>query len=148
MLELHAHAHPPFAPAPLRCGMLSRSRRTSYYNSLKRRSNDAKQAAIASSQRVTSLVQIVPKVSLGRLALAGATLGPLLDGIHGTVHLLEYKVGLAASTACVATCLIDRAGPIIIKCSFHCKRLFIPQDRKSPRCLEADHIDQVATAAL
>lgn len=32
------------------------------------------------------------KQLLGGLALAGAIQGPLLDGIHGTVHLLEYKV--------------------------------------------------------
>ena len=34
--------------------------------------------------------QIAWGSGLAKLFVAGATLGPLLDGIHGTVHLLNY----------------------------------------------------------
>ena len=50
------------------------------------------QATKSSLDEKSSVKPVVPKVCLVGLAIAGATLGPLLDGIHGTVHLLEYKV--------------------------------------------------------
>ena len=94
---LRLSTQPPFAQAPVECGRLLHSQRTSFRKASVQRPNGLRQAAVSSSEQVASFARIVPKVSLGGLAIAGATLGPLLDGIHGTVHLLEYKVSHCAT---------------------------------------------------
>ena len=78
-------------------GMLLSRQRVSCAAPNKRNLQRFRQPCRASSETRTALNQIVPATSLAGLALCGATLGPLLDGIHGTVHLLEYKVRLIQS---------------------------------------------------
>ena len=56
------------------------------------RSRSDSYASNTSSSLPQNLTRIAPY-----LLLAGATQGPLLDGIHGTKHLLEYQVSTSNS---------------------------------------------------